>query len=146
MSTYDLGAVDDFVGAPLVVTPAFIKAEMETVEAAVRQLETDVAASKARVEFKKAFAAFVAEWRKFYGAHQSWTSRLWAAAYSKVSDFRVRLETWRTAFVREGGQPVAPSIKIAEPTVGGFSSKTLVLLAGGVVAAWALSSIAQMRK
>ncbi|HXI54640.1 MAG TPA: hypothetical protein VNO55_01170, partial [Polyangia bacterium] len=70
MDTYLLGGEPD-LGA-LVISPADMLDEMNTVDVAVRLLGAAIAASTVRQPFKQGFAAFGMEWDRFYGAHTAW--------------------------------------------------------------------------
>jgi hypothetical protein len=146
---YDLGAADELdeldvgMGA-LVVTPGAMLDEMRTVDALIRQIEIDVKASSVRQAFKDAFASFREEWRKFYAEHESWWGRMWGAVYEKILDFRRRAEEWRQAFLREGGNTAVPSV--APPGEKPAISNAYLWLVGAGIGAWALASVASMRK
>ena len=88
------------VGA-LVTTPGDIKEEIDAADAEARALDTAIAASPARKEFKDGWAAFFAEWRKFYDAHKNLADRLWTGDYPVAREYRRRIEDWSLAFARE---------------------------------------------
>src|SRR4051812_17927536 len=60
--TRDAGLID-------VQTPGSIRAELETVDGIVRQLDADIAASRLDDVFKQAWSSFVEEWSQFYRDH-----------------------------------------------------------------------------
>jgi hypothetical protein len=125
---------DDVLIGALIRSPGAIKSEMDTVDAGVKQLDSDIMASTVRQAFKQSWRVFVGEWQKFYAGHQSWTSRLWHAAYEKTIEYRRRLEEWRQLFVREGGSATGPSF--APPSSGGGIPWRPILIgaAGAIVA------------
>lgn len=138
MDGFERPGRDDDLGA-LVVTPGAILAEMNTVDAAVKQLDSDVMASAARDAFKKSWRGFVTEWQAFYKDHASWTDRLWGAPYEKTLDYRRRVGEWRTAFEREGGQASGPQISVpGGEREGPGSWKAVLVLAGGLLVAGAI--------
>jgi hypothetical protein len=132
MRFYDLGLEDDDdVGAVVDIRmPADIKAEMDTVDASIAQLDTEIRASGVAAEWKTAWAGFAGEWRRFYGEHKSWSSRLWYAAYDKTLEYRKRLGEWRASFVAAGGQPVSPQLPTPSVEAG---SHVPWLIVGGVL-------------
>jgi hypothetical protein len=139
MRFYDLGLEDDdALGGPVDIRmPGDIKAEIDTVDASIKEFDTEIRASTLMVEFKTAWQGFYGEWRKFYGDHQSWSSRLWYAAYDKTLEYRKRLAEWRAAFVTAGGHPVSP--ELPKPSVerdGHFPWAIIggALIGGGVLA------------
>lgn len=115
----------------LIVTPGAIKAEMDTVQAGVSQLDADIMSSNVRDPFKKAWRGFVAEWNTFYKAHEGWFARSWGKAYTKALDYRRRTDEWRAAFLREGGAATGPAL--TPPDQGGGSSWKTALLAGSAL-------------
>jgi hypothetical protein len=133
MSYYDFGSTDD-LGA-LVVTPGAMKAEMETIDTGIRQLAGDIETSSARPKFKDDWRAFVAEWGQFYKRHGGWTDRLWGITYQKILDYRTRLDAWRSAFIREGGRPTAPSMP--SPDGAGIPWSRFGWIALGITGMWA---------
>jgi hypothetical protein len=144
MDAYLLGCEPD-VGA-LVISPADMLDEMNTVDAAVRQLSAVIAVSTVGQAFKQAFAAFATEWSTFYAAHAGWAQRLWSATYEKTLEYRQRTEEWRVAFAREGGNPMMPPLAPPagpKPSGGGHPVYWLV---GAGLAAWAFSSVASVAK
>jgi len=146
MRLYDLGLEDDDdVGAALDIRmPGDIKAEMNTVDGAVKQLDLEIKASGVPAEFKSAWAGFLGEWRKFYGEHQSWSSRLWYAAYDKTLEYRKRLGEWRTAFVAAGGRAVGPGLP--KPSVEQESHFPWMLVGGAIVGGGVLTYLLTRRR
>ncbi len=124
---------DDEIGA-LVWTPAAIQAELDTVHTGVRQLDADVMASKVRQEFKNSWRVFVGEWWAYYQKNKgSW----WGSTVEKAHEYRRRLDEWRSAFEREGGVAVAPSVT-APPARASEGPSRLAWLAGGALAVTAV--------
>jgi hypothetical protein len=113
----------------LTVSPGAIKHEMETVDAAVRQLDAEVRPSLVALEFVKAWDAFLSEWRRFFADHQRWVDRLYDATYFKTLEFRRRLSTWREAFIKAGGKPHAPALP--GQAVTAFPWERLAVVVGG---------------
>jgi hypothetical protein len=133
MRFYDLGLEDDDdLGAAVDIRmPGDIKAEMDTVDASIKQFDTEIRASTLVVEFKSAWDGFLGEWKKFYGEHQAWSSRLWYAAYDKTLEYRKRLAEWRAAFVAAGGHPVSPGLP--RPSVDQDSHIPWVIFGGALI-------------
>jgi hypothetical protein len=134
MRFYDLGLEEDDgnVGAVTDIRmPGDIKAEMDTVDASIKQIDTEIRASSLPVEFRSAWDGFLAEWKKFYGEHQSWSSRLWYAAYDKTLEYRKRLAEWRQVFVGMGGHPVSP--ELPKPSVEKESHFPWLFVGGALV-------------
>lgn len=92
----------------LVVMPAEILSEMETVNAIVLQLGRDVARTSVPPVFAEGWAAFASEWAQFFAEHQSWWSRTWGAVYEKTVEYRKRAASWRAELERQGGRPTGP--------------------------------------
>ena len=132
------------VGA-VIVTPGEILAEMNAVDAAVRELDAQMIAVAVSSAFKQAWNAFAGEWRKFYEEHQALSQRIWTDIYRQTLAYRRRVEEWFAAFAREGWRarsttnpdgsadslpplplPVAPPL--APP---GYGLGTLALVAAG---------------
>ncbi|MDX2087862.1 MAG: hypothetical protein SFX73_08430 [Kofleriaceae bacterium] len=124
------------VGA-LFVTPGAIKDELETVNTGIGQLDAEIKASKVREAFKQTWQLFVTEWRQFYQSKQSLWGRAWGSTMDKVLEYKKRVDEWRAAFTREGGQSSAPTLSVPEPpsSGGGGLRWWLVggLLVGGAV-------------
>lgn len=118
------------VGA-LIVTPGAIKDEIETVNAGVKQLDSDIMSSKVRDAFKKAWRLFASEWQRFYASKQGWWARSWGSTWEKAVDYRKRVDEWRTAFQREGGQSTGPTLNV--PVKGGGGSFKWWAIGGLVV-------------
>ena len=91
--------------AALVTTPGDIKEEIDAANAEALALDNAIAASPARKEFKDGWAAFLAEWRKFYDAHKNLADRLWTGDYPVAREYRRRIEDWSLAFAREAWEP-----------------------------------------
>ena len=123
----DLGA--------LIVTPGAMLDELNTVNNGVKQLDADISASKVREAFKKAWADFMVEWKKFYDSKQGFFSRTWGSTMEKTIEYRKRVDEWRAAFNREGGLTTGPTLNVPEPksATGGSWRWWAVggLLAGG---------------
>ncbi len=144
MSAWEAGAADlDEVGA-LVYTPGVIKAELEAVNTAAGQLDMDIKPAKVRDEFKRAWKAFLDEWKAFYKNNSGYWSRLWGGVYQKAVEYRKRIEQWREAFEREGGRPTGPSAVVPETPKAG-SWKWALLGAGGLLVAGAFISKSVMK-
>jgi hypothetical protein len=90
-------------------SPGSIKAEMETVDSVIRQLDSDIQASNVDAAFKRSWRVFVDEWEKFYKDHAGWFDRLWYSSYEKTVEFRKRALAWREKFVALGGSPSGPA-------------------------------------
>jgi hypothetical protein len=120
----------DELGA-LVVSPSAIKHEIETVDSAARQLDSEVRASSVAPEFLKAWEAFRAEWRKFFDGHQRWVDLLFDATYFKALEFRRRVGSWRDAFIKAGGRPLAPGLPGESLS---FPWERIAMVAGGAIA------------
>jgi hypothetical protein len=132
------------VGA-VVVTPGEILAEMDSVDAAVRQLDAEVGAVPVTAAFKQGWDAFAAEWRKFYDAHKGLADRLWTEIYRQTLAYRRRVEEWFAAFAREGWQVRAliepdrapatagplPTSPVLPPAAAGYSLGTIAWIAAG---------------
>jgi len=132
------------VGA-VIVTPGEILAEMDSVDAAVRQLDTETGAVPVTAAFKQGWDAFAAEWRNFYDAHKALSERLWTEIYRQTLAYRRRVEEWFAAFAREGwqvraliepdrapGSSLPPPVSPAPvPTAAGYSLGTLAWIAAG---------------
>jgi hypothetical protein len=134
---------DDYRDA-LIYMPGAIRAEQDTVQALVQQLDADVCASHVGAQFRQAWAGFVAEWQHFYDAHASWWSRTFFASYEKTLDYRRRLVEWRDAFQREGGAPTGPAPS-KSPTgddshLGAYLAIGAGAIAGGLLLGWWASS------
>jgi hypothetical protein len=135
MNHYDNECND--IGA-FVISPSAIKNEIETVESAARQLDGEVRAGQVTPEFVKAWDAFWAEWRKFSDGHQRWVDLLFDATYFKALEFRRRVGSWRDAFVKAGGRPLAPGLP---GEVLGFPWERMAMVLGGAVAALGVSKV-----
>ncbi|MDX2023246.1 MAG: hypothetical protein SF187_23635 [Deltaproteobacteria bacterium] len=119
----------------LIVTPGAMLDELNTVNNGVKQLDADISASKVREAFKKAWADFTVEWKKFYDSKQGFFSRTWGSTMEKTIEYRKRVDEWRAAFNREGGLTTGPTLNVPEPkgATGGSWRWWAVggLLAGG---------------
>jgi hypothetical protein len=132
MGAWEAGVRDlDDLGA-LIYTPGVIKAELEAVNTAAGQLDVDIKAAKVRDEFKRAWQAFLTEWKAFYKSNSGLWSRLWGGLYEKASEYRRRVEQWRKAFEQEGGRASSPSL-VVPPAPGSGSWKWVLLGAGGLL-------------
>ncbi len=141
MNAYDRECEDmDALGA-LVVTPGAMLAEMNTIDATVRQLDIEIMSSVVNVEFKDAWRRFVAEWQVFHQNHEDWWDRTWGVIYDKVLDYRRRVEEWRGQFHRAGGHSVSPPLPAA-PGGPPVAWNKLYWLAAALVGTWALTSVA----
>jgi hypothetical protein len=128
------------VGA-VVVTPGEILAEMDTVDAAVRQLDAEVGTVPVTATFKQGWAAFGVEWRKFYDEHKGLTGRIWTEVYRQTLAYRRRVEEWFASFAREGWHAlteskseIAARASASAPDLAatsGYSFGTLALVAAG---------------
>lgn len=144
MRLYDLGLEDDddseLVGSGVIdiKMPKDILAEMQTVDATVKQLDGEIQASTVPAVFKLAWAGFLGEWRQFFAEHESWSSRLWYAAYEKTLEYRKRLGEWRAAFVQLGGKTIAPELPSTDAAAARAVPWLIVggLLIGGGLAAY----------
>lgn len=133
---------DTDVGA-VVVTPGEILAEMDSVDAAVNQLDGEISAVPVSAAFKKGWDAFAAEWRKFYQEHKTLSGRIWTSVYRQTLAYRRRVEEWATAFAREGWQARGaaqpggsnlPALPLPAPTPtapDGYSLGTMAWIAAG---------------
>ena len=129
----------------MIVTPGEILAEMESVDAAVRQLGGEVGAVPVTAAFKQAWSAFAEEWRQFYEAHKGLSQRLWTEVYRQALAFRRRVEEWYAAFAREGWRARAlvkpdgaadqgsqlPAPPVLAPEPAGYSLGTIAWIAAG---------------
>ncbi|HEY0714892.1 MAG TPA: hypothetical protein VGF45_19585 [Polyangia bacterium] len=120
----------DEVGA-FVISPSAIKHEIETVESAARQLDGEVRSSAVAPEFTRAWTTFLGEWRRFFEGHQRWVDLLFDSTYFKALEFRRRMGSWRDAFIKAGGRPLAPGLPGDSLT---FPWERLALVAGGAIA------------
>ena len=126
-----------------VVTPGEILAEMDSVDAAVSQLDGEIGSVPVSAAFKKGWDAFAAEWRKFYQEHKALSGRIWTTVYRQTLAYRRRVEEWFGAFAREGWQtratlrpdgatlPALPAPAVAAPPGNGYSLGTLAWIAAG---------------
>jgi hypothetical protein len=135
--TADIGAV--------IVTPGEILAEMNAVDAAVRELDAQVNAVAVPTAFKQAWRAFAEEWRKFHEEHQALSQRIWTEVYRQTLAYRRRVEEWFAAFAREGwrmhpttksdaaadASPALPPPVAPMPAPPGYGLGTLALVAAG---------------
>lgn len=146
MRFYDLGLQDDDdVGAIADIRmPGDIKAEMDTVDASVKQLDTEIRTSSVVAEFKTAWQGFLAEWRRFYDDHKAWSSRLWYAAYDKTLEYRRRLGEWRQAFVTAGGHPAGPALP--KPSVEQTSHFPWLIVGGAALGGGVLTYLLTRRR
>lgn len=128
-------AVDD-VGA-LIVTPGAIKDELETVNAGVRQLDAEINGSNVRGAFKNTWRMFAGEWAQFYKSKQGFWGRTWGSTMTKALEYKKRVDEWRSAYIREGGQSAGPTLNVPRPPADrdGGVKWWLVggLLAGGAI-------------
>ncbi len=123
----------DELGA-FIVTPGAMKAELDTVQAGVKQLDADIMSSKTRDAFKNAWQLFSGEWKAFYDSHQSLTSRLFHATYEKTIEYRKRLDEWKGALQREGVQATGPLLAVPQPPPEPSSSFKWWAIGGLIVA------------
>lgn len=92
----------------VIVMPAEILSEMQTVDALVSQLGRDIAQAGVPSSFAEGWRSFAAEWSTFFAEHQSWWSRTWAAVYEKTVEYRRRVASWRSELERLGGRTTGP--------------------------------------
>jgi hypothetical protein len=137
MGAWEAGVRDAEELGALVYPPGVIKAELDTVNAGVTQLDSDIMASNVRDAFKKSWRLFVAEWQAFYKNNSGFWSRMWGAVYEKATEYRKRVEQWREAFEREGGRSTSPGLTVPE-TPGTGKWKWVLLGAGGLLVAGAV--------
>jgi hypothetical protein len=132
--TRDAGLID-------VQTPGSIRAEMDTVDGIVHQLDGDVTASHVEDVFKQAWRAFVEEWSRFYKEHLGWLDRLWYSAYEKTVEYRKRALAWRDKFIALGGKASAPVDQVPQTAADRVSAIGKALLwGGGIFAAYRLAT------
>lgn len=132
--TRDAGLID-------VQSPGSIRAEMDTVDGIVHQLDADVTASRVEDAFKRAWSGFVDEWTRFYKEHLGWFDRLWYSAYEKTVEYRKRALAWRDKFVALGGKATAPTDQVPQTAADRVSAIGKVLLwGGGLFAAYRIAT------
>lgn len=108
----------------VVVSPGEILAEMDAVDAGARALDADIAQQPVRPSFTAGWAKFLAEWRKFYDDHKSFSGRIWNEVYQQTIAYRRKLENWYAAFAREGwtARTIAATSATATPIRDGRSA------------------------
>lgn len=93
-------------------TPSHVMAEMKTIDEAttlmVRDLNEDQTIPQ---NTKKAFAQFVAEWRKFYRDNKGWVNRALNTTYALVQEYRDRLSDWQKKLSSMGLNISAPALR-----------------------------------
>lgn len=131
------------VGA-VVVTPGEILAEMDTIDAAIKQLDVQAGAVPVSVVFSTGWKAFVAEWRQFYQEHKSITGRIWTEVYRQTHAYHRRVEEWYGAFAREGWQvrsALPPEKSLVQRAPDGDDSYSLRTMAWVAAAAALVSGV-----
>jgi hypothetical protein len=119
-------------------TPGYVLSEMETVQQSIESFARDVAASNASAEFKAQWAAFTAEWQRFYADNAkgplAWIARGTTPVYSKTLEYRDRLKQWQDSFKKAGGTVTRPD----DPAGAPKGSSLWPWLLGGAIAAGAV--------
>jgi len=90
-------------------TPGYVLAEMNTVNAAVTNLVTDMNKSPLQGgDLAQSFVSFVKEWRVFYKDNSegvaAWAGRGTSSVYNKTIEYRNRLVDFVNAFRKAGGK------------------------------------------
>jgi hypothetical protein len=123
------------------ITPGDTRAEEDSVNSAVLQLDADMRAS-ASVSLLQAWTVFRAEWGAWYasqGGLFGWLSRFATATpYEKALDYRRQLTAWRGKYMAEGGSPSGPGLVDKPPPA---KSEVTSALRWAAIAAIALGAV-----
>ncbi len=111
ISHYQRGANDE-IGRELfeVFTPSTVMSMMTRINNSVIVMNRDMEVSKVSSSLKLSFDLFKKNWDTFFDDHQGWISRSLNTTYDMVESFGRQFETYRKAFLREGGKTAVPSI------------------------------------
>lgn len=80
------------------------------------------------------FAAFWNEWKAFYAANKSWTSRLWEGTYEQTLAYQARAVEWQKRLTK-GGADVTPDVPTSDKPTAPTDTGTVLKYVGAGVAA-----------
>ena len=136
MTTEGVGAAGD---DPFIIFPSDTKAEMDTVNAAMKNLNWDIQNSKKiGPRFKKAWTAHLANWQAFLVDKEGFFTRGTSGTWNKVKEYKTLANRWRAKFSEQGGTPSGLALYNKPPMSALEKAALTAGVIGGAVLVWRL--------